>query len=478
MMGPVPWMVRWRGPDRSFAVHLFVRTFPLTGAERPAVVVNHLLLRGLVGAAGGLCLALAFAGRAQAAPFVYVTNGGGNNVSQYDASSGALSPLSPPMAATGYSPLGVAVSPDAQSVYVADFYYNTVAQYSVGAGGVLSSKTPNLVASGSGSWGLAVSPDGQSVYVTNRGDNTVSQYSVGGGGVLSPKSPATAATGNAPLGVAVSPDGQSVYVTNDGESTVSQYSVGAGGVLSPESPATVATGGGPQGLAVSPDGQSVYVTNELDDTVSQYSVGAGGVLSPKAPATVASGSGPEGVAVSPDGQSVYVANDSDGTVSQYSVGAGGVLSPRTPATVAAGSFPVGVAVSPLTGADLSITKSGSPNPVISGQRLTYTITATNTGGLTASGVTVSDPLPANVHFGSVSTTQGSCTRSTSGTRKTQDGTVSCSVGSLAGGKSATITIVVTPTKPGTLTNTAAVSATGITPDGDDSATATTTVQGT
>jgi hypothetical protein len=52
------------------------------------------------------------------------------------------------------------------------------------------------------------------------------------------------------------------------------------------------------------------------------------------------------------------------------------------------------------------------------------------------------------------------------------------VGSLAGGKSATITIVVTPTKPGTLTNAAAVTATSITPDGDDSATATTTVQGT
>jgi hypothetical protein len=51
------------------------------------------------------------------------------------------------------------------------------------------------------------------------------------------------------------------------------------------------------------------------------------------------------------------------------------------------------------------------------------------------------------------------------------------VGSLDGGKSATITIVVTATTPGTLTNTATVSGTGLTSDADDSATAITTVLG-
>jgi uncharacterized repeat protein (TIGR01451 family) len=137
-----------------------------------------------------------------------------------------------------------------------------------------------------------------------------------------------------------------------------------------------------------------------------------------------------------------------------------------------------VVISYTAPADLSITNSGAPNPVVSGQRLTYTITATNNGGQTATGVTVSDPLPADAHFNSVSTTQGSCTRSTSTTPKTQDGTVTCSVGSLTAGNSATITIVVTPTTPGTLTNTATVSGTGLTPDADDSATAMSTVLGT
>jgi hypothetical protein len=57
--------------------------------------------------------------------------------------------------------------------------------------------------------------------------------------------------------------------------------------------------------------------------------------------------------------------------------------------------------------------------------------------------------------------------------------VSCSVGSLAGGQSATITIVVTPTTAGTLTNTATVSGDQTDPTpADNSATATTTVLGT
>jgi uncharacterized repeat protein (TIGR01451 family) len=151
--------------------------------------------------------------------------------------------------------------------------------------------------------------------------------------------------------------------------------------------------------------------------------------------------------------------------------------------VPAGSFPIGVAVSPLAvpppvAADLSITKSGSPNPVVSGNQLTYTITVTNHGPLAATGVTVKDPLPASARFNSASSTQGTCTRTTTTKPKTKDGTVTCSLGGLANGATATVTIVVTPTTPGTLTNTASVTGDQADPTpADNSATATTTVLG-
>jgi uncharacterized repeat protein (TIGR01451 family) len=53
---------------------------------------------------------------------------------------------------------------------------------------------------------------------------------------------------------------------------------------------------------------------------------------------------------------------------------------------------------------LTITKVASPNPVIAGTNLTYTITVTNTGPSFATGVVVTDPIPAETSFVSVSGT--------------------------------------------------------------------------
>ena len=204
---------------------------------------------------------------------VYVTNLLGSSVSQYDVGGGgALAPKSPATVAAGGNPTGIAASPDGASVYVANQSSGDVSQYNVGAGGALTPKSPATVPVASGVCssgspiGVAVSPNGQSVYVTDRCNGVVNQYTVGSGGTLTPKSPATVATGTGPIGVAVSPDGGSVYVANgngstSGPSTVSQYSVGAGEKLIPKSPATVAAGTNPTGIALSPDGASVYATN-------------------------------------------------------------------------------------------------------------------------------------------------------------------------------------------------------------------------
>jgi len=114
-----------------------------------------------------------------------------------------------------------------------------------------------MVAAGDVPIGVAVSPDGRSVYVANEGTGEpgedipgVSQYDVGAGGKLSPKNPATLAVGlGHPRAVAVSPNGESVYLAG---TPVHQYDVGAGGELSPKDPATVADCGGAFGVAVSP----------------------------------------------------------------------------------------------------------------------------------------------------------------------------------------------------------------------------------
>jgi uncharacterized repeat protein (TIGR01451 family) len=117
-------------------------------------------------------------------------------------------------------------------------------------------------------------------------------------------------------------------------------------------------------------------------------------------------------------------------------------------------------------ADLAITKSGAPDPALVGGSLTYTIGVTNNGPSTATGVTLTDPLPPSTTFVSATTSQGTCSAA--------GGTVTCALGTLANGAGATVTVRVTPTAKGTLTNTASVQGNEPDPDtANNSATAST-----
>jgi uncharacterized repeat protein (TIGR01451 family) len=107
-----------------------------------------------------------------------------------------------------------------------------------------------------------------------------------------------------------------------------------------------------------------------------------------------------------------------------------------------------------TQSDVAIQKTASPEPVDQGTNLTYTLQVTNNGPAVAQGVTVSDPLPAQVTFTSASTTQGTCSQAA--------GTVTCNLGSINVGGLAIVTVNVTAQtfSSSTLaTNTATVSST-------------------
>jgi uncharacterized repeat protein (TIGR01451 family) len=120
--------------------------------------------------------------------------------------------------------------------------------------------------------------------------------------------------------------------------------------------------------------------------------------------------------------------------------------------------------------DLAITKNDSPDPVVAGQQLTYTLTVSNAGPSTATNVTVQDVLPTGVTFQSGTATQGSVTQSS--------GTVTANLGTLAVSGTATITLVVAVGADvrSQLTNTATVTAAEQEDDLDNNtATATTQV---
>ncbi len=124
----------------------------------------------------------------------------------------------------------------------------------------------------------------------------------------------------------------------------------------------------------------------------------------------------------------------------------------------------------LTGTDLSLTQTDNPDPVNVANGLSYTLTATNTGPDDATGVTVTDTLPAGVVYQSASATQGLCSE--------VSGVVTCTLGDMVAGSSATINIAVTaPFVTGTITNNATISGNETDPIGGNNASAeSTTVQ--
>jgi uncharacterized repeat protein (TIGR01451 family) len=103
---------------------------------------------------------------------------------------------------------------------------------------------------------------------------------------------------------------------------------------------------------------------------------------------------------------------------------------------------------PPPAADLEIQKTHSPDPVNVGGQLTYTLSARNNGPSPATQVVITDSLPASVTYVSSTSTQGTCSASGQ--------VVTCAVGTMPVGATVTVTIVVRPLQPGTITNVASI----------------------
>jgi uncharacterized repeat protein (TIGR01451 family) len=132
------------------------------------------------------------------------------------------------------------------------------------------------------------------------------------------------------------------------------------------------------------------------------------------------------------------------------------------------------ALPPANPPDLAIVKTSNPPAVTLSvsNAVFYTLAVTNSGGTTAANTVVTDQLPAGVTYVSCTTTQGSCSFASVG----PSGTVTANLGALAASGSAAVTINLTVSVPGTLTNTATVVTSTPEPaTADNASTATTTV---
>ena len=119
-------------------------------------------------------------------------------------------------------------------------------------------------------------------------------------------------------------------------------------------------------------------------------------------------------------------------------------------TVIIGDREGGLVVVRVLQADLAVSGMGAPDPVVEGFQFDYTIDITNNGPVPASNVTLTDGLTAGVGYVQATPSQGGCSET--------GGTVTCLLGVLADGASATVTVTVTAITPGSWGNAVSVSA--------------------
>ena len=142
----------------------------------------------------------------------------------------------------------------------------------------------------------------------------------------------------------------------------------------------------------------------------------------------------------------------------YAVAGTYTMKIRVEDLVEAGSF--ATVTKPVTVAfasnDFNVGLSAAPNPVKSGGKLTATTKVTNGSANISSNVWLNHTLPAGSQFVSLSMSPGVCFAPPVGTT----GTITCMLGSLAGGAAATLTATVKIVAGGgtTVANTATVGA--------------------
>ncbi len=106
----------------------------------------------------------------------------------------------------------------------------------------------------------------------------------------------------------------------------------------------------------------------------------------------------------------------------------------------------------LQGSDLGVSIIDSPDPIATGNELSYEIFVKNFGIQDATNVVLTDLIPGNVDFLNASSAKG-------GSCNLSGDEIICNIGDLANGETDTITIVVRPTAEGIISNTATVAAT-------------------
>lgn len=299
---------------------------------------------GLAAALAALALPTAASARS-----VYVTNNTDGTVSTFaaDPGTGVLSPDPAPTTGTGNGPEGVALTPDARYLYVADRSGPTVSGYSVAASGALTELPGSPFPAGGAPSGLSATADGRFLYVAEGGGGGIRGFAIGSDGALTPLPGSPWSTGPGSITVATSPDSKLLYAVDEPGNDLDGFAIGEDGSLTPLAATMPALGPQPYGLAFTPDGRRLYVSNLAPAGVYGFVVAADGALTAPPGSPYAVNDAPYGsLAISPDGKNLYVPGYNAGDMGAYSIAADGSLAAVTGSPYPSVSRASGAGVSP------------------------------------------------------------------------------------------------------------------------------------
>ena len=255
--------------------------------------------------------------------------------------------------------VGVAWTPDGRRLFASAGGNNLVRAYEM-RDGQLTEATPITLGNRTYPAGLAVTPDGQTLLVAENLAGRVRAIDLATG-----RAGAEASTGPFPYAVAVTPTGEKAYVSNWGDRTLTVLRVNG---LAPV--ATVPVGLHPEALAADPVRPRLYVANADDDSIAIVDTTSDRTIAtlslapyPGAP----EGSVPDGLAVSADGKWLFVTNAGNNDVAVIdlaSTSSAGAV-PRVVGLVPTAWYPTTVTVS-RDGRTLFVTNAkglgAGPNP--------------------------------------------------------------------------------------------------------------------
>ena len=229
---------------------------------------------------------------------------------------------------TGRGPHEVAVSPDGQRAYVANYEGpgDSISVIDVPARKELRRIA---IAPHRGPHGIIVSPDGKFVYATCERTRTVIEIDTASQRIVR-SFPTEANTSHM---LVLTPDRQRLYTANMRSGSVTAIGLKAGKIL-----AQIPTGRGCEGIDMTPDGKEVWATNRSADTISIIGTRTNQVV-----ATVPCPGFPIRIKVTPDGSRALVSLYRANAVAVFDVTSRKLIERISTGT---GTAPVGILITP------------------------------------------------------------------------------------------------------------------------------------